>query len=300
MSDNTPDAVEKYGITKSLYTALWKPSDRMFCLRLERDLLQFIESKTDSYKLQAMNSYYRLLAHQVADYYKLGHSISSDALAILVFKQTPSDDKQDYVWAAKNRARLSKIEKPQEDVAMPYATPAHLVGTPKLARKGTPKIASKGSLSSPPNPEPTKSTGSLPDLPLENELAAREERYQKARERIFQSGSEDEKEEEVHDSPPAPRPVVSDVRSRPQQGYTSPIYSQAPAYPPFYRPIPGYAQPYPYYPMMPYRNEPFMPPVQFSPSNYAYPPTAPIESNPYLIMPDRVKGHKTNRRKPRE
>lgn len=73
-------------VSQVLKNALYSAKDRMFILSLEQDLLQFISSNTDSYLLRPMNSYYRLLTHQTAEYYSLGHSLHNDAKSILVFK----------------------------------------------------------------------------------------------------------------------------------------------------------------------------------------------------------------------
>ncbi|ODV76345.1 Rbs1p CYBJADRAFT_118103, partial [Cyberlindnera jadinii NRRL Y-1542] len=51
------------------------PRDRTFIVKLEKDLQSFIMSNTDSYLLAPMNSYYRLITHQTAEYYCLGHTL---------------------------------------------------------------------------------------------------------------------------------------------------------------------------------------------------------------------------------
>jgi hypothetical protein len=53
---------------------------------LEMDLQNFIASNTDSYLLASMNSYYRLITHQTAEYYSLGHTLNDETNSILVFK----------------------------------------------------------------------------------------------------------------------------------------------------------------------------------------------------------------------
>lgn len=73
-------------ISQVLKNALYSGKDRMFILSLEQDLISFINSNVDSYLLRPMNSYYRLLTHQTAEYYALGHSLHNDGISILVFK----------------------------------------------------------------------------------------------------------------------------------------------------------------------------------------------------------------------
>ncbi|TID15048.1 hypothetical protein CANINC_004719 [Pichia inconspicua] len=52
-----------------------------FLLALEKQIVEFVlKSEQDSLKLSPMNSYYRLLSHQLADYYHLGHILSSMVL----------------------------------------------------------------------------------------------------------------------------------------------------------------------------------------------------------------------------
>ncbi|KAI5960986.1 uncharacterized protein KGF55_004253 [Candida pseudojiufengensis] len=69
-------------IPKSIITALTKYQDRPFILYLEKDLIQFIKNsilgniKQPEYVIQAQylkNSYYRLLSHQLCQYYQLQH-----------------------------------------------------------------------------------------------------------------------------------------------------------------------------------------------------------------------------------
>ncbi|ODV93833.1 hypothetical protein PACTADRAFT_45938, partial [Pachysolen tannophilus NRRL Y-2460] len=80
---------EKYEITPILYRALFNgnPKDRYFILRLERDLHDFILSiNNESWRLQPLNSYYRLLVHQIAAYYKMGHILLKDGASMVIFK----------------------------------------------------------------------------------------------------------------------------------------------------------------------------------------------------------------------
>ncbi|CDR39158.1 CYFA0S03e00276g1_1 [Cyberlindnera fabianii] len=78
-------------ITPALQSALFSAKDRSFIVSLEQDLLNFIGSHTDSYLLRPMNSYYRMLTHQTAEYYGLGHSLNKEGNSIVVFKNFGSD-----------------------------------------------------------------------------------------------------------------------------------------------------------------------------------------------------------------
>ena len=73
---------ENNNIPKSIITALTRHQDRPFILYLEKDLIKFIKNsilgniKQPEYVIQAQylkNSYYRLLSHQLCQYYHLQH-----------------------------------------------------------------------------------------------------------------------------------------------------------------------------------------------------------------------------------
>lgn len=83
---------EELDITPILYKSLFNgnPKDRFFILRLERDLRSFISSETVSWRLQPLNSYYRLLVHQIAAYYAMGHILLKDGASMVIFKENTS------------------------------------------------------------------------------------------------------------------------------------------------------------------------------------------------------------------
>lgn len=68
------EGVVKEEPDERLVNALDNPRDRIFILKFECDAVQFIQKK-DSVDMQVppMNSYQRLLVHQLAEYYKLTH-----------------------------------------------------------------------------------------------------------------------------------------------------------------------------------------------------------------------------------
>ena len=58
-----------------------------FILKLETEIITFItNSKMASWKMRPLNSYYRLLSHQLAEYYQLGHIISNSDFSMVLFK----------------------------------------------------------------------------------------------------------------------------------------------------------------------------------------------------------------------
>ncbi|KAL8854662.1 MAG: hypothetical protein Q9221_000444 [Calogaya cf. arnoldii] len=59
---------------EKLLEALESPKDRLFVLRLEHDVINFIQNSTDqTLDLRTPNSFCRLLAHKLADYYAMTH-----------------------------------------------------------------------------------------------------------------------------------------------------------------------------------------------------------------------------------
>lgn len=95
----------------SLHSALVNSRDRMFALRLEHDITCFLDSTHDSIELKPMNSYYRLLSHQVSDYYQLGHIVSPNGATVILFKTSKTKPSN-----VKRIQGLSKLV-PKEDFA---------------------------------------------------------------------------------------------------------------------------------------------------------------------------------------
>ena len=84
---------------EKLLLALQSPRDRMFILKLEQDIIKFIENSRyiliTLYKVKVLiinsemsigmpqsNSFHRLLTHRLADYYLLGHTVDSGLGAV--------------------------------------------------------------------------------------------------------------------------------------------------------------------------------------------------------------------------
>ena len=73
---------------EKLIEALAAPTDRMPLLRWEHILLAFIQDNKQEYMdLTASNSFGRLLAHKLADYYGLDHSVTADNCAVRIYHQ---------------------------------------------------------------------------------------------------------------------------------------------------------------------------------------------------------------------
>lgn len=79
---------EELGLTPAMLTALFKrPHDRQFVIDMESSVLNFIDSSQNSLELRPMNSYYRLLSHQIAEYHHLRHVIArNNESCVILFK----------------------------------------------------------------------------------------------------------------------------------------------------------------------------------------------------------------------
>ncbi|CAI4057179.1 hypothetical protein SKDZ_04G0540 [Saccharomyces kudriavzevii ZP591] len=79
---------ENWGLTPAMETGLFqKPQDRIFIIELENSIVSFINSNTESFQLRPMNSYYRLLSHQIAEYHNLNHVLArTQDSCVILFK----------------------------------------------------------------------------------------------------------------------------------------------------------------------------------------------------------------------
>ncbi|CAI4910071.1 ANL_HP_G0186950.mRNA.1.CDS.1 [Saccharomyces cerevisiae] len=77
-----------WGLTPAMETGLFqKPQDRIFIIELENSIVSFINSNTESFQLRPMNSYYRLLSHQIAEYHNLNHVLArTQDSCVILFK----------------------------------------------------------------------------------------------------------------------------------------------------------------------------------------------------------------------
>ena len=70
-----------------LLDAMNTPKDRLFLLQLEEKYVAFIQQTEVAFlDLPPQNSFVRLLAHKLADYYNLSHAVSSDNASVRLFK----------------------------------------------------------------------------------------------------------------------------------------------------------------------------------------------------------------------
>ncbi|KAK7616600.1 hypothetical protein IWX50DRAFT_568894 [Phyllosticta citricarpa] len=76
---------------EKLLEALQSPRDRLFVLKLEQDVLDFLRN-TEEKELDVpnCNAFYRMLAHRFADYYLLGHVVDPVTSAVKITKTSYS------------------------------------------------------------------------------------------------------------------------------------------------------------------------------------------------------------------
>ncbi|KAI9754725.1 MAG: hypothetical protein M4579_004572 [Chaenotheca gracillima] len=197
-----------FGITQQepdekLLEALETPKDRLFLLKLEQDVIEFVkDSKDPTLELPPCNSFCRLLIHKLADYYFLTHFVDSTNNSVHLYR-TP----------------YCRLPPPLTGISNPPTsgnTPPPNGPAMKIMRRGNSakhKLSSIGNGSS--NSEaPSKSgseTGEFPGVVLGEDgtnillqengalnakekgaltRAEREAKYKEARERIFKGFSE--------------------------------------------------------------------------------------------------------------
>ncbi|KAL2071589.1 hypothetical protein VTL71DRAFT_12824 [Oculimacula yallundae] len=156
---------------EKLLEALDSPKDRMFLLRLEQDVIEFVkDSKEPFIDLPPCNSFCRMLTHKLADYYHMTHQVDAVAGAVRIFR-TPF---------CRLPPSLTSISNPPTT----GNTPPPSMPTMKIMRRG-----GDGDT----GPSPSKATSETGSDGKDKSLSAkeklsREEReaaYNRARERIF-------------------------------------------------------------------------------------------------------------------
>ncbi|KAI9167640.1 hypothetical protein HJFPF1_03773 [Paramyrothecium foliicola] len=166
---------------EKLLEALASPRDRLFLLRLEKDVIEFVQDSKEPYMdLPPSNSFCRMLTHKLADYYHMTHSFEHHINSVRIFR-TP------FCRVPPSLALMS----PQADTSAGTTPPPPMLPK-KIMRRGQ---DSAGGLSSAGPSKPTSEDGSdgKEKLPAANQKLTREEReemYKLARERIFGNSEE--------------------------------------------------------------------------------------------------------------
>lgn len=86
-TSRSPIVVEYKGPDEKLFEALDSPKDRLFLIQLEQKVTSFIkESKEPILDLPPCNSFCRLLAHKLADYYALTHFVDNAVSSVRLYR----------------------------------------------------------------------------------------------------------------------------------------------------------------------------------------------------------------------
>ncbi|KAF4462391.1 R3H domain-containing [Fusarium albosuccineum] len=179
-SSDALNVIYRQAPDEKLLEAMASPKDRLFLLRLEKQVIDFVQDSKEPYMdLPPSNSFCRMLTHKLADYYHMTHSFEPHVGSVRIFR-TPF---------CRVPTSLALIN-PNPNTSS-SSTPPPAVLPRKIMRRGQ---DSEGGPSASPS-KPTSETGSdAKDKPaLANQKLTREEReelYKLARERIFGSSEE--------------------------------------------------------------------------------------------------------------
>ncbi|KAL6878887.1 hypothetical protein J3F83DRAFT_261596 [Trichoderma novae-zelandiae] len=164
-----------------LLEALAAPRDRLFLLRLEKDVIDFVQDSKEPYiDLPPSNSFCRMLTHKLADYYHMTHSYERNLGAVRIFR-TP------FCRVPPSLATMI----PQTPVVT-SSTPPPVVLPRKIMRRGQDE---EGGAASTGASKATSEIGSdsKDKQPLAAQKLSREEReeiYKVVRQRIFGSAED--------------------------------------------------------------------------------------------------------------
>ncbi|KAL3230153.1 RNA-binding suppressor of PAS kinase protein 1 [Nakaseomyces bracarensis] len=209
---------EELGLTPAMLTALFKrPHDRQFVIDMEASVLNFVDSKQNSLELRPMNSYYRLLSHQIAEYHHLRHVIArNNESCVILFKveetqklkgtkpmlkdlepvfvnepsspdsqdaiadnEAPSLEQENPVVASAKKFKILKREKSKDDDTIVNESSSQENLTLSSDTRETSLLESNNSSSS---------------VLLEEERLKKEEHYNQIRQNLFESQKSDENE----------------------------------------------------------------------------------------------------------
>ncbi|KAF9572253.1 R3H domain-containing protein 1 [Mortierella alpina] len=153
---NEPD---DSALDEFLVSALKNRQDRIFLLKLDRELCSFINNPNqDRLEFPSMNSYYRMVIHRVANYFKITRMVDPMQKTIVLYKTDQS---------AIPALRFSDLVEEEEEQPVKHM---------KLLKRNPDRLFN-GSSNSDGSAEPDRKPLSIKE---------REEAYAKARARIFQ------------------------------------------------------------------------------------------------------------------
>ncbi|PTB69658.1 hypothetical protein BBK36DRAFT_1187968 [Trichoderma citrinoviride] len=86
-SSDALNVIYRQAPDEKLLEALAAPRDRLFLLRLEKDVIDFVQDSKEPYiDLPPSNSFCRMLTHKLADYYHMTHSYERNLGAVRIFR----------------------------------------------------------------------------------------------------------------------------------------------------------------------------------------------------------------------
>ncbi|KAI2470887.1 hypothetical protein F4781DRAFT_153388 [Annulohypoxylon bovei var. microspora] len=161
---------------EKLLEAMQSPKDRLFLLRLEQDVINFVQSSKEPYMdFPPNNSFCRMLTHKLADYYHMTHSFEAVQGSVRIYR-TP------FCRVPPSLASIVGTNASNTTTTPPQLLPK------KIMRRGEEDGSGQNSTS------PSKATSEIgsdgKEKSLSKEKLTREEReeaYFKAREKIFGS-----------------------------------------------------------------------------------------------------------------
>lgn len=187
-------------IPQSVRTAILKQQERIFLLHLEKDLIGFITRKHKNKKeaqhiIQAMylkNSYYRLLSHQLCQYYNLQHWNNTSNEIIVSFEEDFSYD----IFLKKVDGDNEQFMRLSEYIQLQAVT----------GEVAKPAVKPRMLMKKKSNQEPSESEAiinsklvslSIDDLNnIESQRANKEALYMKIREKIFDQQTHEDEEDQ--------------------------------------------------------------------------------------------------------
>ncbi|ROT35651.1 hypothetical protein SODALDRAFT_71560 [Sodiomyces alkalinus F11] len=160
---------------EKLLDAMSSPKDRLFLLRLEAELIKFVQNSKEPFMdFPPSNSFCRMLTHKLADYYHMTHQYEPRIGSVRIFR-TP------YARVPPSLASIG-VPEPKAEALVPVVLPK------KIMRRGE-----EGEFPSA-SGTPSKATSEVGSNDAKEKTAAanqklsreeREEAYKQARERIF-------------------------------------------------------------------------------------------------------------------
>ncbi|KAH8170541.1 SUZ domain-containing protein [Sarocladium implicatum] len=163
-----------------LLEAMQSPRDRLFLLRLEKEVIEFVQDSKEPYMdLPPSNSFCRMLIHKLADYYHMTHSYEHHIGSVRIFR-TP--------FCRVPPSLSSMISEPNPSAS---STPPPAILPKKIMRRG--QEGETGTTSASASKATSEVGSDEKEKPAGNQKLTREKReemYKQARERIFGSAED--------------------------------------------------------------------------------------------------------------